>query len=111
MRVRPGWAHAVLAAAILAGCSGSPSLQYLTGAPAGVRGMDAGTTVIGHAVGDLDLEAMVPPGVTAGLADSPTCRKLGAGQVVEATINTSMFMSYQMLACIRGRTPTRPSGT
>jgi hypothetical protein len=64
--------------------------------------MDAGTTVIGHAVGDLDLEAMVPPGVTAGLADSPTCRKLGAGQVVEATINTSMFMSYQMLACIRG---------
>jgi hypothetical protein len=65
MRVRPGWAHAllsVLAAAILAGCSGSPSLQYLTGAPAGVPGIDAGTTVIGHAVGDLDLEAMVPPG-------------------------------------------------
>jgi anti-sigma factor RsiW len=75
-------------------------------------------TVAGHQAwlasgpaASVDLLVGTPAGVTAGLADSPTCRKLGAGQVVEATINTSMFMSYQMLACIRGRTPTRPSGT
>jgi hypothetical protein len=70
----PGWARAlpcVLAAAILVGCSSSsPSIeQLLTGAPPGVPGLSSGNMVIGHPVGDVDLEAMVQPGsewVTAG---------------------------------------------
>jgi hypothetical protein len=58
-----------------------------------------------------DREVGTPAGSAKGHPGGPTCRTLGASWVVEATVNTSMSTSYQMLACIRGPDISRSVNT